>query len=92
MANPDYLLPEEVVLIPDEPFLVASTNIKIIDFFQWNNSLYVTGVARVFEATVSYALETKTGVVIDEGFTTATAGGPEWGEFFITITQIPYKK
>lgn len=46
--------------------------------------IHIEGEARVFEATVSYVV-TEDGTEIAEGFTTATAGGPEWGEFSLEI-------
>ena len=89
MTNPDLLLPGEVILIPEESFIADSGSIKIMKYFDWNESVYVTGLARVFEGTINYALETEIGEVLDEGFTTATAGGPAWGEFNILINNIP---
>lgn len=44
----------------------------------------VRGLARVFEATLQYTLEDGH-FIVDKGFTTATKGGPEWGEFEITF-------
>ncbi len=91
MTNPDLLLPGEVILFPEKSFIADSGSIKIIKFLDWNRSVYVTGLARVFEATINYALETEAGEVLDEGFMTATAGGPAWGEFNILINDIPEK-
>ncbi|WP_147803912.1 Gmad2 immunoglobulin-like domain-containing protein [Alkalicoccus halolimnae] len=48
------------------------------------HTIHIEGEARVFEATVSYVV-VEDGTEIDEGFTTATAGGPEWGEFELAI-------
>ncbi|TVR37380.1 MAG: hypothetical protein EA388_01750 [Nitriliruptor sp.] len=48
------------------------------------NAVDLVGCASVFEATVSYRLTDAAGTVT-EGFTTATAGGPEIGEFRETI-------
>lgn len=45
----------------------------------------LVGCASVFEATVSYRLLDAPGTVLIEWFTTATAGGPEIGEFRETI-------
>lgn len=87
LDNPDYILPGEVILIP-EAFIAESTNIKIEEFEQQKGRIKVSGISRVFEATVSYALETKEGQVLKEGFTTATTGGPAWGDFEIEITDI----
>jgi hypothetical protein len=49
----------------------------------------VTGIAQVFEGTVEYALANWDGVVITEGFTTASAGGPAWGDFSVVLEAAP---
>ncbi|WP_280770847.1 Gmad2 immunoglobulin-like domain-containing protein [Salipaludibacillus daqingensis] len=46
--------------------------------------IVVRGLARVYEGTVSYEFEDGH-YILDEGFTTASAGGPGWGEFEIVI-------
>lgn len=48
----------------------------------------LTGIANVFEATVSYRLREASGTVLEEGFMTATCGTGCYGEFAETI-QIP---
>ncbi|SDN66151.1 Gmad2 immunoglobulin-like domain-containing protein [Alkalicoccus daliensis] len=48
------------------------------------HTIHIEGEARVFEATVSYVV-VEDGSEIAEGFTTATAGGPEWGDFSLEI-------
>lgn len=48
------------------------------------HTIHIEGKARVFEATVSYVV-VENEAEIGEGFTTATAGGPEWGEFHLEI-------
>ncbi|RKD69664.1 immunoglobulin-like protein involved in spore germination [Sinobaca qinghaiensis] len=48
------------------------------------STILIEGEARVFEATVSYVVE-EDGREIDEGFTTATTAGPDWGEFDLEI-------
>jgi len=45
----------------------------------------VSGLARVFEATVSYELLAN-GTIIARGFTTASIGAPEWGEFDFEVS------
>lgn len=47
----------------------------------------VAGQARVYEGTVQYEVEDGH-FILDEGFTTASEGGPGWGIFKIDI-QIP---
>lgn len=50
-----------------------------------DNEFTVRGEARVFEGTVQYEFEDGHNI-LDEGFVTASAAAPEWGEFEITIT------
>ncbi len=49
-----------------------------------DNKFRVRGEAQVFEATINWSVEDGH-VVYDEGFTTATLGAPEWGEFDFTF-------
>ena len=51
-------------------------------------SFTVVGRARVFEATLQYRLEDGHNILA-EGFTTATEGGPAWGDFEI---QLEYER
>ena len=44
----------------------------------------VTGISNTFEANVLYEVTDAGGAVVDEGFTTATAGTGTWGEFSFT--------
>ncbi|RKD22719.1 hypothetical protein BEP19_10710 [Ammoniphilus oxalaticus] len=48
------------------------------------NRLIIKGEARVFEGTVQYYLEDGHNILA-EGFTQASAGGPEWGEFEVDV-------
>lgn len=43
--------------------------------------VFMTGIANVFEATVSYRFRSETGRIIQEGFTTATCGTGCYGTF-----------
>lgn len=87
LENAAYLVPGEVIFLPK--IIARSNNIKVMEFEKKHNVIYVSGVARVFEATVNYALETSTGQILKEGFTTALAGGPEWGRYDFRIIGIP---
>ena len=49
-----------------------------------NNKFRVKGQAQVFEATIKWSVEDGHYVIID-GFTTATIGAPEWGDFDFTF-------
>jgi spore germination protein GerM len=52
------------------------------------NLIDVAGIANVFEATVVVALTDGDGLIIWEGFTTASCGTGCWGEWAVTI---PYR-
>jgi len=87
IENPAYVVPGEVIFLPE--ITVESKNIKVMEFEKKHGVIYISGVARVFEATINYALETKTGEVLNEGFTTALIGAPEWGKFEFRVIGIP---
>jgi hypothetical protein len=44
----------------------------------------ITGMANTFEATVQYLVTDGEGLIVDEGFTTATAGNGVFGTFSVT--------
>ena len=46
--------------------------------------LPITGMANTFEANVQYSVTDDEGLIVDEGFTTATAGNGTFGTFSIT--------
>ena len=48
------------------------------------NKFRVKGQAQVFEATINWSVEDGHYVIID-GFTTASIGSPEWGDFDFTF-------
>jgi hypothetical protein len=56
-----------------------------VDGQRVSGSVELVGCASVFEATVRYRLTDAGGGVLDDGFTTATAGGPDIGEFRETV-------
>lgn len=47
--------------------------------------LTITGIANTFEATVQYTVTDPEGLIIAEGFTTATAGNGTWGTFEVEV-------
>lgn len=49
-----------------------------------NNNFRVKGEAQVYEATIKWTVEDGHYVIAD-GFTTATIGAPEWGDFEFTF-------
>ncbi|MCB1005074.1 MAG: GerMN domain-containing protein [Acidimicrobiales bacterium] len=53
-----------------------------------SSPLTVSGLANTFEATVRWSVSTTEGSLLEEGFTTATAGSGTWGTFELT-TDLP---
>jgi hypothetical protein len=49
------------------------------------NPFAVTGISNTFEANVLYRLVGTDGTVLDDGFTTATAGTGTWGDFAFDV-------
>ncbi|MHB8182508.1 MAG: Gmad2 immunoglobulin-like domain-containing protein [Candidatus Desulforudaceae bacterium] len=66
-----------------------SNNIVVSAFAAAPDMVYATGIARVFEATVSYEVQDAAGNVLTEGYTTAASGGPDWGFFEVRVTHPP---
>ncbi len=55
-----------------------------------SSPLEVSGIANTFEANVQYSMTDGDGLIVDEGFTTATAGNGTWGDFAFTTTfEVP---
>ncbi|MEQ8839932.1 MAG: Gmad2 immunoglobulin-like domain-containing protein [Acidimicrobiales bacterium] len=52
------------------------------------DELVVSGEANTFEATVRWAITDPEGEILDEGFTTASAGNGTWGTFSFTIASV----
>ena len=50
------------------------------------DEVVIAGEANTFEATVQYAVTDGDGLIVAEGFTTATAGNGTWGTFEETVT------
>ena len=48
--------------------------------------LEVSGIANTFEANVNYSVNDPEGLVLDDGFTTASAGNGAWGEFAFSVS------
>jgi germination protein M len=53
------------------------------------NSFVIRGESNTFEAGVEYVVVDGEGLIVDQGFTTATAGNGEWGTFSIDIDLDP---
>jgi hypothetical protein len=45
----------------------------------------VSGISNTFEANVRYSITDPEGLILEEGFTTATAGTGTWGDFSFTV-------
>jgi spore germination protein GerM len=54
-------------------------------FAQTESPLLVSGIARAFEAAVEWGLYDNDGLPIEEGFTMASTGGPDWGTFQFAV-------
>lgn len=54
-----------------------------------NSPLTISGISNTFEANVRYAVTDGDGLIVDEGFTTATAGNGTWGTFEVTSNFEP---
>ncbi len=54
-----------------------------------NSPIKIKGTAMVFEATVSYRLKDASGNVLAEGYTTASTGAPERGDFAAELVFTP---
>jgi hypothetical protein len=66
-----------------------SNNIRVTGLSLEAGRLTVTGLARVFEATVSWELRDGSAKVITKGFTNAASGGPDWAYYEIKLTNVP---
>lgn len=89
LENADYIQPGEIIFLYPAEYIAEADQIKIREMEHSEDYLYLSGLARVFEATVNYALETADGEVVKKGLRTATTGGPGWGEFVIEIEEFP---
>jgi hypothetical protein len=54
-----------------------------------SDPLEVSGESNTFEANVRWALTDPEGLILDEGFTTATGGNGTWGTFAFTVPVGP---
>lgn len=70
-----------------EQITAESQGIKLLTPIQKEKVLTVRGIARVFEATVSWRLIDAQGQEKKSGFVTAAIGGPDWGYFSFDIPK-----
>ncbi|HKM39113.1 MAG TPA: protease complex subunit PrcB family protein [bacterium] len=70
-----------------EPITAESKAIKLLTPASIAEGLTVRGVARVFEATVSWRLLDQKREERKSGFVTAARGGPDWGYFSFDLEQ-----
>lgn len=66
-------------------WFAESESIKVYAQETGIQSTKIKGLARVFEATVSYEIVTSAGKVHHRGFVNAAVGAPDWGTFTIDI-------
>jgi hypothetical protein len=66
-------------------WFAESESFKVYAQEMGSQSTKIKGLARVFEATVSYEIVTSTGKVHHRGFVNAAVGAPDWGVFTIDI-------
>jgi hypothetical protein len=50
-----------------------------------SSPLTVSGISNTFEATVRYSITDPEGLILEEGFTTASAGNGVWADFSISV-------
>jgi hypothetical protein len=81
----DAYIPQLYGLKHMEQITAESKGIKLLVPIKRENSLTVRGMARVFEATVSWRLTDKQGQEKKNGFITAAVGGPDWGYFSFEV-------
>ncbi|MDQ0253433.1 hypothetical protein J2S74_000805 [Evansella vedderi] len=90
LALPLNVINGAVINEPDnsDPEVILENNaFKVFQpapYTEVENQVVVRGLARVFEATLQYELEDGH-YILARGFTTASDGAPEWGEFEILI-------
>lgn len=82
-------IPQIVGKQPTELFEKSSNNIKIMDAEPGQDKVTVSGIARVFEATVNYSFNNSNGEILQENYLTASSGAPDWGYFLIDTQDIP---
>ncbi|MGS0764609.1 stalk domain-containing protein [Syntrophomonas curvata] len=63
----------------------GAANIKINNFIWSPQRLTVAGKARVWEATLNYEVIDNNNRVLFDGFATASAGAPQWGDFTFSV-------
>ncbi|MGI6129715.1 MAG: Gmad2 immunoglobulin-like domain-containing protein [bacterium] len=68
-----------------ESITAESKAIKLFTPVKGEDGLTVRGIARVFEATVSWRLTDSQGQEKDKGCVTAASGGPNWGYFSFEV-------
>ena len=82
-------IPQIVGNQPTELFEKSSNDIKIMNAQLDQDKVTVSGIARIFEATVNYSFNNSNGEIIREDYLTASSGAPDWGYFLIDNQDIP---
>ena len=81
----DAYVPQLYGLKHMEQITAEAKGIKLLAPVTGGDSLTVRGIARVFEAAVSWRLTDKRGKEKKRGFVTAAIGGPDWGYFSFEV-------
>ncbi len=89
ISNPNKIIPSEVLLTPK--IIKKNNSIKVMQFNKTKIGVHVSGVARVFEATLNYEVITKNGQTLNKGVTTAAIGAPSWGKYDFEVCHISNK-
>lgn len=72
----------------DEDFLNNLNSVIVTDIETTPDGVIVSGLARVFEATVNFDVVDDNGNVVEEpAFAPASEGAPEWGEYTFEVTH-----
>lgn len=78
-----------VIGLKDKYLAKGEGNIRLLSQQFYDNKIVITGIARVFEATVNYELQDAQGGVLQQGYTMTASGAPDWGFFQLELTNYP---
>ncbi len=81
--------PQVVGVKEAAPIKKGSDNILVLRNEGEANRVNIAGLARVFEATVTYEVQDQSGNALKKDFVTAASGGPDWGYFEIVEENLP---
>ncbi|MGB9662469.1 MAG: Gmad2 immunoglobulin-like domain-containing protein [Moorellaceae bacterium] len=78
-----------VIGLKDQYLARGNGNIRLLSQQFYDSKIVITGIARVFEATVNYELQDAQGEVLQQGYTMAASGAPDWGFFQLELNNCP---